>query len=192
MSFLKKLQNHNRRKGGGGGGGEEGGATQYTHTAYEFLRFNVVSSGTHNNVPAYLAGRKYSELPGSWPLSEIHRERKKETDTAEWILETAGRNGYVTAFVVHVYVCVCVCVCVYVFVFGFVCVCVCVCVCMYMYIYIYIYTCIYIYTSGFSRPQGATAMSRPLWYIYIRVCVYGCIYIYVCICIYIYVCIGVY
>ena len=41
----------------GGGGG--------AHVAFEFLRFNVVSSGTHNNVPAYLAGRKYAELPAA-------------------------------------------------------------------------------------------------------------------------------
>ena len=61
-----------------------------THTAFEFLRFNVVSSGTHNNVPAYLAGRKYAELPGTWPDTAA--------DDTEWILETARRNGYVTAF----------------------------------------------------------------------------------------------
>jgi hypothetical protein len=47
-----------QEEGGGGGGG---GA----HEAFEFLRFNVVSSGTHNNVPAYLAGRKYAELPAA-------------------------------------------------------------------------------------------------------------------------------
>ena len=76
---------------GRGKGGKGGGSKHATHTAFEFLRFNVVSSGTHNNVPAYLAGRKYSELPGDWP--------RAVPEAAEWILETAARNGFVTSFV---------------------------------------------------------------------------------------------
>ena len=63
---------------------------------YEYERFNVVSSGTHNNVPAYLAGKKYSDLQ-NW----LDRDKNR---SEEWILEEAGRNGYMTAFLDGEYV----------------------------------------------------------------------------------------
>jgi hypothetical protein len=72
MGKITREARSSTRGGGGGDGGESmgegrgvGGGGGGAHVAFQFLRFNVVSSGTHNNVPAYLAGRKYAELPAA-------------------------------------------------------------------------------------------------------------------------------